>query len=302
VLTRFTERDQFRQMFAFDLMLSPWDKQMIEQAMAAPLGVLATTGVAPAWAINNHDAQRIVTRLGRADAHRPERWTNSSLDVSAAEVDFTVGTRRARAAAALAFALPGALYLYQGEELGLPEVLDMPDERREDPIFALTEGAVIGRDGCRVPLPWADYASTSYGFSTPAARATVGSPGEHDPAVVDTIAEPWLPQPEGWGDFAAAHQDDDPASMLSLYRELSAARRAHAISQGSDPRIVDLDERLVTVVRGGLIVILNPTNGPVQLDVTHAELEGARPVLSSCPEEMHTPGVLPADTTIWLVR
>jgi alpha-glucosidase len=287
VLTRFTRSDQFRQMFAFDLMLAPWDKRMIERAIGAPLGVLEATGVAPTWTLNNPDAQRIVTRLGRADAHLPERWTNSSMAVSHAPVDIAIGTRRARAAAALAFALPGSLYLYQGEELGLPEVLDIPDDRREDPVFALSGGAELGRDGARVPLPWTDDASTSYGFS-----------GAVGPCPVD----PWLPQPDGWGDLAADLQHDEPGSMLTLYHELSAARREHATAQGMQARIVELDERVVTIVRGELIVILNPTSDPVALDLAHPELDATRPVLSSCPEEMHTPGVIPADTTIWLLR
>jgi alpha-glucosidase len=287
VLTRFTQSDQFRQMFAFDLTLAPWDKRMLERAIGDPLGVLTASGVAPAWTLNNHDVQRIVTRLGRADAHLPERWTNSGLDVTDAPVDLALGTRRARAAAALAFALPGSLYLYQGEELGLPEVLDVPDDRREDPVFALTGGEVIGRDGCRIPLPWTADPATSYGFS---------------PASPEGVADPWLPQPDGWGDYSLETQLGAADSVLGLYGELSRARREHAVPQGMAAGLVDLDERLVALARGGLIVILNPTDGPVALDPRHEALAGARPVLSSAPGEMHTPAVVPADTTVWLVR
>jgi alpha-glucosidase len=287
LLTRFTRPDQFRQVFAFDLMLAPWNRENLAQALRDPLAALDTSGVAPAWTLNNHDVQRIVTRLGRADAHLPERWTNSALDVTDAPVDRALGTRRARAMAALAFALPGSLYLYQGEELGLPEVLDLPDDRREDPVFALTDGAVIGRDGCRVPLPWTTDPSTSYGFSPPTPEG---------------VAEPWLPQPDGWGRYSLETQLEDPTSMLQLYGELSRARREHAIPQGLAATLVDADERLVVLVRGDLIVVLNPSDEPVALDPGDAALAGARPVLSSAPGEMHTPTVVPADTTVWLVH
>ena len=169
-LTRaFTRQDEFHQMFAFDLMLTPWHKESVERALGDIIGILDETGVAPAWTLNNHDTQRIVTRLGRPEAEDPESWTGNALSTTGTDIDLELGDRRARALAALAFAVPGSLYLYQGEELGLPEVFDIPDDRREDPVFHLTGGEGLGRDGCRIPLPWTTDAATSFGFSTPPA-------------------------------------------------------------------------------------------------------------------------------------
>ncbi len=127
-------------------------------------------GAWPTFVLNNHDTQRIVTRLGRQAITEAAAWTGSNLRYPDGPVDVALGTVRARAAAGLLLAMPGAVYLYQGEELGLPEVLDLPDEAREDPVFARTGGALIGRDGCRVPLPWTAAVAASHGFSASGAR------------------------------------------------------------------------------------------------------------------------------------
>ena len=103
----------------------------------------------------------------------------------------------------LSLALPGSAYLYQGEELGLPEVLDLPDDARQDPTYFRTEGAIKGRDGCRVPIPWSGE-EPPYGFST---------------------GTPWLPQPTDWAGLTAEAQDADPASTLALYRTALRIRR-----------------------------------------------------------------------------
>ena len=277
LIKEFTQPDQFHQMFTFDLMLSPWEKHSIELALRDPFEILESNGVAPAWTLNNHDIQRIVTRLGKADAHLPDSWTNNNLALSTADIDLGLGARRARAMTSLIFALPGSLYLYQGEELGLREVLDISADRREDPIFHLTEGAEIGRDGCRVPLPWNTDATTSFGFSTPAADGSV--------------AEPWLPQPADWGQW--------DSSMLELYRELGDAREEFAVGQPLRAEVLDLGDSLVGIRRGDLIVVVNPSDAPVAVDLDHPELSITQPVFASQADEMHTPGVIPANATVW---
>ncbi|MGH2909126.1 MAG: DUF3459 domain-containing protein, partial [Solirubrobacteraceae bacterium] len=128
-------------------------------------------------------------------------------------VDLAVGLRRARAAALLTMALPGGVYVYQGDELGLWEVQDIPAEHMEDPTFANTGRT---RDGARVPLPWSGD-GPPYGFSPPAARA-----------------EPWLPQPAAWGAVSVARQERDPGSMLELYRAALRIRGSHpALGDGA---------------------------------------------------------------------
>ena len=132
--------------------------------------------------LSNHDVTRHVTRYGGG----------------------RVGERRARAAALLMLALPGSAYIYQGEELGLPEVEDLPDELRQDPTFRRTRGEIKGRDGCRVPIPWSG-AEPPFGFTT--------------------APSAWLPQPSAWAKLTAAREEGQPGSMHSLYREALALRR-----------------------------------------------------------------------------
>jgi alpha-glucosidase len=139
--------------------------------------------------LSNHDKQRHVTRYG----------------------DGEVGLRRARAAALLMLALPGSAYLYQGEELGLPEVLDLPDELRQDPAFLRTGKS---RDGCRVPLPWSGD-QTPYGFGP------------------DGCTLAWLPSPATWQALSVAAQTGDPASILELYRAALRIRRSHPALAGA---------------------------------------------------------------------
>ena len=205
VMRQYANDEEFHQSFAFDLMLAPWNAEAYRGATIATVEALMPAGLLPAWTLNNHDAQRAVTRFGRADAATHGSEIEGVLESSQAAVDIDVGTRRARAAALFQFGLPGCVYLYAGEELGLPEVLDLPDEARQDPVFARTGGAELGRDGCRVPLPWTDDAGTSFGFSPR---------GESDP---------WLPQPKEWGRWNAADRGVRPG--LDARALPSSARR-----------------------------------------------------------------------------
>ncbi len=150
LLRQYVRPDEFHQSFGFDLLLTPWNAKMIRAAVGDVYDVLTTAGAVLMWALNNHDTQRAVTRYGRADAALPESWTGNNLVYTNTAVDIEVGIPRARAMFLFAAALPGSLCLFQGEELGLPEVLDIPDDRREDPIFARTNHQEIGRDGCRI--------------------------------------------------------------------------------------------------------------------------------------------------------
>ena len=117
----------------------------------------------------------------------------------------------ARAAALLLLALPGTLFLYVGQELGLEEA-DLADELRQDPIFFGSDGAQKGRDGCRVPIPW-DREPPGFGFSE---------------------RTPWLPIPQTWAPVSVAAQDKDATSPRALYRAaLGVRRRSDALHSGS---------------------------------------------------------------------
>ena len=150
-------------MFNFPYLSCPWDAARLREVIDNTLALNAPAGAPATWVLSNHDVDRIVSRLGRPD-------TAFSLQrrpyFHSLPVDLDLGTRRARAAALLTMALPGSVYVYQGEELGLWEVQDIPDERRQDPIWRRTSGADPGRDGARVPLPWSGL-ERPFGFSPP---------------------------------------------------------------------------------------------------------------------------------------
>lgn len=280
LLLKFVEPDQFHQSFSFDLMLAPWIAGPIRDSVADVYEVLTDAGASLTWTLNNHDTQRAVTRYGRANATSLESWTKNNLVYVDAPVDEALGLRRAEAMVVFAAGLPGSLYLYQGEELGLPEVLDVPDHRREDPLFARTDGREIGRDGCRIPMPWAGDPSTAFGFSPP------------------QRAEPWLPLPEGWGRYAAERQDGDPSSTLALYRSLLAQRRTLDPGAPLEWELADSDE-VVAYRRGDTLVVLNVSDHPVGLP---GALVDGRVITVSSVRHHDDPSTVPADAAVWLRR
>lgn len=192
---------RLNQVFYFDLMLQDWDARYFRSSIEATVSSIPAAGGVPTWTLNNHDVHRSVTRYGLRKREPMLSDDDNAIQTRArGEIDLELGTRRARAAALLLLALPGSVYLYQGEELGLPEVLDLPDEARRDPIWFRSAGREHGRDGSRVPLPWAPSGRT-FGFSPP------------------NVDRTWLPQPDWYAEFAAGQQDGDPSSTLTLYRD-----------------------------------------------------------------------------------
>lgn len=268
---------EFHQSFAFELMLAPWRSDSIREVVRNTVASMDALQVPPAWTINNHDTQRVVTRLGRANATELSSYTGNNLVYVDAPVDLELGEIRARALLLFAAALPGTLYLYQGEELGLEEVLALPDEARQDPIFVRTEGRQIGRDGCRVPLPWTTDPTSGFGFSSP-------------------DVETWLPQPQGWASRSVEAQESDPASMLNLYRRALVARRTLA---GRLEWVENAPQHIVAFARGDILVTLNPTSTACAL--SNSVLGGRRPILASGDLDTSAQA-LPADTCLWWAK
>ncbi|MBA0050110.1 glycoside hydrolase family 13 protein [Streptomyces sp. AJS327] len=245
-LALYVRPDELHQAFNFHFLDCPWDagamRRVIEESMAAATSVGAPT----TWVLSNHDVVRHATRLG--------------------------GVERARAAALLLLALPGSVYLYQGEELGLPEVTDLPDEVRRDPAFFRGEGQDGQRDGCRVPLPWSGD-QAPYGFG----------PGGS-----------WLPQPDEWAGLSVAAQSGDPHSTLELYRSALRLRRALPGLGDTPMKWREAPDGVLALSRPGLVCTLNTRAEEVELPVP------GRPLISSAPLGFRDGGVrLPADSCAW---
>ncbi|HTC85438.1 MAG TPA: alpha-amylase family glycosyl hydrolase, partial [Candidatus Acidoferrum sp.] len=194
--------DELHTAFNFDFLARPWDAASLAASIDETLAVHAPVGAPATWVLSNHDVTRPVTRYGRADSSFAFARKRSGVPT-----DLALGRRRARAAALLAAALPGSLYIFQGDELGLDEVTVPPDEI-QDPMHARSGGIDPGRDGCRVPLPWSGDRAP-FGFSPAGA-----------------VHAPWLSQPAHWAGLTVEAELADPGSMLHLYRAALRIRRA----------------------------------------------------------------------------
>jgi alpha-glucosidase len=271
-LARFLRPDELHTAFDFHFIEAGWRADRLRETIDDNLRVLAPVGAPATWVLSNHDQTRHVSRLGRPSATGPIAARVGGPAVRVVErTDLDLGRRRARAALLLMLALPGCVYLYQGEELGLGEVEDLPDELLQDPAWFRSGKTFRGRDGCRVPLPWSG-AAPPFGF---------GPEG----------STPWLPQPGDWAELTVAAQTGDPASMLELYRAALRIRREHPGFRGETLAWRESPRGVLHFGRSDTIeVMVNVTDREV------AAPAGRRLVLSSVPLQ---DGRLPADAAGW---
>ncbi|GAA2340918.1 glycoside hydrolase family 13 protein [Streptomyces kunmingensis] len=256
--------DELHQAFNFQYLGAPWDATELRAIIDSSLDAMRPVGAPATWVLSNHDVTRHATRYANPPGGTQIRTAGNR----------ELGLRRARAATLLMLALPGSAYVYQGEELGLPDVTDLPDEVRQDPSFFRAQGQDGFRDGCRVPIPWT-VEGPSYGF---------GDGGS------------WLPQPESWGALSVEAQTGDPDSTLELYRSAFALRRAQpGLGAGADVTWHDdVPDGVLFFERPGFACTVNTTGGPVSVTAP------GRVLLSSGPVTVEDGSVeLPADTTVW---
>jgi alpha-glucosidase len=282
----YVRSDEMHQAFNFDFLSTQWRAQDLREVIASSLQAADSVGAPSTWVLSNHDVVRHASRLGLpVGQKRP-----NGISADDPQPDRELGLRRARAATAVMLALPGGAYLYQGEELGLPDSTDMPHEFRQDPAFRRTAGEEIGRDGCRVPMPWARDAP-SFGFG----------PSEST----------WLPQPAAYGEYAVDQQEGVQGSTLELYRELLRVRRERGLGTGGLGFVEGLGPDVVAFENTGdgntgngnpgdgntgtgqvsTLVIANLGADPVALP------EGVTVLLASGP--LDGAGRVPTDTTVW---
>ncbi|QWL27461.1 glycoside hydrolase family 13 protein [Rathayibacter toxicus] len=266
-LAQWVRPDEMHQAFNFAYLETPWSGPELRTVIDVSIASFGQVGAPSTWVLSNHDVVRHASRLALT-APNPQGYGIGPH--SPGLPDPVVGLRRARAATALMLALPGSAYIYQGEELGLPEAINLPDSARQDPTWFRTNGERYGRDGCRVPLPW-EADAAGYGFSPSGAS--------------------WLPQPEEWARFARDRQRGVTGSTLELYRSLLAARRAHELGSGWLEWLETYPETVLAFRNRNVTVIANTGSTPV-------EFPAGTVLLSS--EEL--PGrELPGDTTVWLL-
>jgi len=258
--------DEMHQAFNFHYLETAWDAAALRDVIGESLAEYAAVGAPSTWVLSNHDVVRHASRLALT-AENPQGAGIGPK--TPGKPDPVKGLHRARAATSLMLALPGSSYLYQGEELGLPEVIDLPDDARQDPTWFRTNGERYGRDGCRVPIPWTADAP-AYGFNT--------------------TGESWLPQPAEWADLARDAQVDDPSSTLTLYRSLLAERRARNLGAGELEWLDGFGDDVVAFRNGSLLVVANLGDGAI-------ELPAGEVLIASGPLDGER---LPTDTTVWI--
>jgi alpha-glucosidase len=268
-VARYLRPDEYQQSFDFLFLETPWDEGAMRDTITSSHAASSSVGSTTTWVLSNHDVVRHATRYGL-----PPRtnWRTWLLDGPHDLLDAEAGLRRARAATLLMLALPGAAYLYQGDELGLPEVWDLPVEVLDDPVWEQSGHTRKGRDGCRVPLPW-----------------TRGGPSR-----CFGSSEPWLPQPAGWGSRSVEAQTGVAGSTLELYRTALEVRRA----------ILAADEHLTWVDAAPGVLAFERGSGVqcwVNFGPEAVELPPREVLLSSCdPADGALPGSLPPDAAAWL--
>ena len=244
--TRYVRSDELQQVFNFDLLVAPFDAAFLYECINNTLEMLNQVNAPATWALSNHDTPRVASRLGAIAS---------------------------RALALFVMALPGSCYIYNGQELGLPDA-ELADSDRQDPSFFRTKGVQKGRDGARVPLPWSGD-ETPFNFSS---------------------GSPWLPIPNGWKEFSVSSQSPDPASTLNLYRSALKIRKDNLVGAGEIEWVDRGSTGLISFTRGKFAVYLNTSSASFEIP-TSGTL-----ALGSSSEVFLENGflVLPAASAAWV--
>ncbi|TDT66226.1 glycoside hydrolase family 13 protein [Frigoribacterium sp. PhB116] len=242
-LAKWVRPDEMQQAFNFAYLETGWSATAIRRVVDQSIETFSSVGAPSTWVLSNHDVVRHASRLALT-AENPQ---GHGIGPKSAGLPIPeLGLARARAASAVMLALPGSAYLYQGEELGLPEAVDLPDESRQDPTWFRTEGERYGRDGCRVPIPW-ESGAPAFGFSATGAS--------------------WLPQPEDWSTYARDEQQGVAGSTLELYRSALALRAEHELGAAHLTWVEGYDASVVAFRSGGVTVVANTGEVAVELPV-----------------------------------
>lgn len=268
-LARYIRPDEMHQAFNMPFLMAGYRPDALREAIDASLAANRAVGATTSWVLNNHDTIRSVSKFGMPDLSDIPR----GIGPRDPQPDTALGLRRARTAALLMLALPGAAYLYQGEELGLPDNTLIPDSARQDPGFFVSDGAYAGRDGCRVPIPWTG-SGPSFGFNE--------------------TGQLWLPQPEEYGKLAVDQQVGIQGSTLEFYRKALRLRRDLALGGGS-LSWVPSPENVLAFENQSVLVIANMGQSPFPLPA------GADILLASS-EDAISDGLLDPDHAVWVAR
>jgi len=268
-LANYVRPDEMHQAFNFTFLETPWYGPILQDVVTRSLQINNRVGAPSTWVLSNHDVVRHPSRFGLPEGVRLK--DQGGIGIGDTQPDAPLGLARGRALTMFMLGLPGSAYLYQGEELGLPEHTTLPDEMRQDPTWEQSRHERRGRDGCRVPIPW-QAGAPALGFS---------------PNGVS-----WLPQPESFAALARDLQTGDPDSTLSMYRDALALRRNYALGDGALEWLTHPGGRVVSFRNGPVTVMINMSGHEVPLPPGEVIIASAA---------LKDDGALPADAAVWLV-
>ncbi len=280
---RYVRDGEMQQAFNFGFLLAGWNARNIVDNVTETLAEAAVVAAPPTWVLSNHDTVRHCSRFGLSD---PTSFPKGIAGQDE-QPDEALGAARGRAAALIMLALPGSAYIYQGDELTLPEHTTLADELRQDPSFFRTQGAERGRDGCRIPMPWAAD-EPGLGFS----------PVGHDAGTQESgAADPWLPQPDSYNRYAADQQVGVEGSAFELYRSLLSHRAERELGRGRlDWATANAPaEGVLSYTNGTLQVLANLGSVPVEVPAGMSVLAASGPAVRT------DDGMLLPDAALWLV-
>ena len=268
-MAKWVRPDEYHQTFNFGYLETPWAKQPLVKVISDSLEAFGSVGAPSTWVLSNHDVIRHVSRFG-VETPPPQ---GSGIGPGMEQPDEELGQRKGRAATAFMLGIPGGAYLYQGEELGLPEHTTLEGKYRQDPTFSRTNGERVGRDGCRVPLPWEADGGLSFGFNS--------------------TGESWLPAPATYKKYARDVQEGVAGSTLELYKKLIAERKKLALGSGEFRWAPEYSSaNSLAYVNNGVVVLSN--FGPDLITIPAGE------VIVSTQSSLPAGGQLEANQSAWI--
>ena len=262
----FLRHDEMHQVFNFPFLEANWNRDRVRGVIESSLAANDAVGATTTWVLSNHDVIRHATRFG----FPPEHPRTLGIRATDSQPDAELGLRRARALTMAMLALPGSAYLYQGEELGLPEHTQLDDSFRQDPAFKRSNGEQAGRDGCRIPLPWE---------------------GDRPAAGFSPNRQSWLPQPDTYALLARDRQRGVEGSTLEMYRAALRVRRERGLGAGKFSWSDAVDEQTLAFCNLGMLSLTN-------MGATPIDLPRGTVLLASDSIAGET---LAPDTTVWII-
>ena len=262
--------DEFQQTFNFRFLNSDWNAATLFATINESFEAFDSVGAPSTWVLNNHDVIRSSSRFGGLQIKATD---SDGVGPNDPQPDRELGLRRARGAALFMLGLAGSAYVYQGEELGLPEHTTLAPEFRQDPTFFRTNGKRVGRDGCRVPLPWEAGMGAANGFNVSGAS--------------------WLPQPDVYREYSRDQQSGVAESTLELYKHALRLRRELKLGEGSFEWLPEYCNNLSLGYKNGdILVVHNFGHQPIDLP--------AGEVIASSLAGMRAGHQLATDQTVWI--